>query len=82
VIDRLSTQPFACPDQKYALVGYSQGAVVMHLASANLSMNLFPRVVALVMFGDPGYKQQTRVRSFPVYLGARLLENCADGDPV
>jgi hypothetical protein len=54
----------------------------MHRASANLSVNLFPRVVALVMFGDPGNKQNTRVRSFPVYLGSRLFENCADGDPV
>jgi hypothetical protein len=54
----------------------------MHMASANLSLDVFPRVVALVMFGDPGQKENTRVRSFPVYLGSRLRENCADGDPV
>jgi cutinase len=82
VLKRLSTRPTACPDQKYALVGYSQGALVMHMASTNLSLNVFPRVVALVMFGDPGFKENTRVRAFPVYLGSRLLENCAEGDPV
>jgi hypothetical protein len=54
----------------------------MHMASANLSLDVFPRVVALVMFGDPGFKENTRVRAFPVYLGSRLLENCAEGDPV
>lgn len=55
----------------------------MHMAAANLSLDVYPKIIALVMYGDPGEKQNnTRVQRFPVYLGSRLIEICAPGDPV
>lgn len=54
VVAHLNTQTKSCPDQKFAMVGYSQGAGVMHGAMPNVSSDLYPKIVALVMFGDPG----------------------------
>jgi len=69
-ITRLNTQNKACPDQKFALVGYSQGAGVMHGAMASsgkpipglssprpiLDQSVISKIVAVVMFGDPAFK--------------------------
>jgi cutinase len=92
VINRLNTQGKACPKQKFALVGYSQGAGVMHgalnpSAKPKLDTAVFDRVLALVMFGDPGYQGQTgpspdALPTLPPVLFERLRENCAPGDPV
>jgi len=79
----------ACPDQKYVLVGYSQGADVMHGAAAKINAALYPRIVAIVMFGDPGNKGPSAVSPlggpvpvFPAELQSKLKENCAPGDPI
>ena len=56
VVRRIQAQSTACPRQKFALVGYSQGAQVMHSAVRDLPANLLPRVVAGAMFGDPAAK--------------------------
>jgi cutinase len=59
VIKRLNSQNQACPDQKFALVGYSQGAMVMHIAlSSNYTTNAvspaaLKKIVGGAMFGDP-----------------------------
>jgi precorrin-2 methylase len=60
-------------------VGYSQGAGVMRVAAPKISAELQQKVVALVMFGDPGVKQKQK---FPPGLESKLLDNCAVGDPV
>lgn len=70
VIVRLNTQSKACPDQKFALVGYSQGAGVIHgvfgptgpiiagLANPRpvLDTSVIAKIVAVALFGDPGFK--------------------------
>jgi cutinase len=81
VIDRLTGQHVACPQQKFALVGYSQGARVMRAASVKLNSSLYPDIVALVMFGDRGMRDKN-ITQFPPELQAKLLENCAPRDPV
>jgi cutinase len=74
-------QNVACPNQKFALVGYSQGARVMRAASVKLDPKLYPKVVALVMFGDRGMRE-LNITQFPPELQAKLFENCAPKDPV
>ena len=99
-INRLNSQNKACPDQKFALVGYSQGAGVMHAALGpspgvalpllsnrpKLDTTVLSKIVALVMFGDPGFKRSEippgRFIPFPATLEAKLRENCSPGDPV
>jgi len=88
-LSHMQAQAAACPNQKFVLVGYSQGADVMHNAAAKLPEALHPRVVAVVMFGDPGNMGPTAksplggtVPVFPKALANRLMENCAKGDPV
>jgi len=94
VINRLNKQNKACPDQKYALVGYSQGAGVMHGAvgrdasspDVKLDKSVYPKIVALVMFGDPGFSttegmRGTRIAPFPAELFPKVRQNCAAKDP-
>jgi hypothetical protein len=54
VINHLKAQSSKCPNQKYALVGYSQGAGVIHEAMKTIDASLYPKIIALVMFGDFG----------------------------
>jgi len=79
VVKRLTDQDKACPSQKFALVGYSQGAGVMRAAAPKIPSSLYPKILALVMFGDPALKRGGRL---PEPLQSRLFENCAAGDPV
>jgi cutinase len=90
VVARLTSQSQRCPKQTFALVGYSQGAGVMHGAfkpKNNLTANILPKIKALVMFGDGGFKA-TKVGSkltippFPASLQPRVLNLCNPGDPV
>jgi cutinase len=70
-INRLNKQNKDCPDQKFAIVGYSQGAGVWHSAMGpspgkqlpllpqnrpKLDESVLPKIKAAVMFGDPGFK--------------------------
>jgi cutinase len=89
VVKHLDEQSKACPQQDFVLVGYSQGADVMHLASRKIPAALYPRIVALVMFGDPGNRGPNSrsplggiVSTFPEELQNKLKENCEKGDPV
>src|ERR1700712_1748918 len=99
-INRLNSQSKACPEQKFALVGYSQGAGVMHAAMGppgpplpklpsprpKLDPDVIPKITAVVMFGDPGFKGTTgptgHTPPFSEALQPRLRQNCAPGDPV
>lgn len=63
----------------------------MHFASPSIGPALYPRIVALVMFGDPGNRGPNVVSvlpeggitpTFPGPLAQKLKENCAAGDPV
>jgi Cutinase len=72
VIRRLNSQSKACADQRFALVGYSQGAGVIHgiFQGATrtypnstgklpvLEPQVIPKILAIVTFGDPGFMGQ------------------------
>ncbi|KFH43451.1 cutinase-like protein [Hapsidospora chrysogenum ATCC 11550] len=79
VVDRLVSQSVRCPRQTFALVGYSQGAAVMHAAADDIPRALHSRIKAVVMFGDPALRLGDG--SFPSGLQSKVLQNCAEGDP-
>jgi cutinase len=100
-INRLNAQSKLCPDQKFALVGYSQGAGVIHgvfgptgavmpgLQNPRpvLDQSVVPKIVAVALFGDPGFKGTasptgTTIPALPAGIEAKLIQNCAPGDPV
>jgi hypothetical protein len=53
----------------------------MRAASVKLDQRMYPKVVALVMFGDRGMREMN-ITQFPPELQAKLFENCAPRDPV
>jgi hypothetical protein len=80
IVKRLTQQDQDCPNQKFALVGYSQGAMIMHLASSKIPPAIQNKVLAIVMFGDPYLRLSP---AFPGNLKTKpLLENCNVRDPV
>jgi cutinase len=81
IVNRLIRQSALCPSQRFALVGYSQGASIMHQAADELPTSLYPKILALAMFGDPNLRLTLGGR-FPAALEAKLLESCATRDPV
>jgi cutinase len=82
VVNRIKSQSAACPNQKFALIGYSQGASLMHNAAPKIPADLYPKIVALVMFGDPELRKGATGMKFPGDLPTKLLENCAENDMV
>ncbi|KAH7334941.1 cutinase [Rhizoctonia solani] len=50
-VDYITAQAARCPNQRFALGGYSKGAMVIH--STSLSSALKAKVAAIVVFGDP-----------------------------
>ncbi|KAH7392204.1 cutinase-domain-containing protein [Phaeosphaeria sp. MPI-PUGE-AT-0046c] len=81
ILARLSTQSQLCPNQTFSLVGYSQGASVMHKAAAKIPAALYPKIKSVVMFGDPNLRLGRLGDQFPTALRAKLLQNCAVDDP-
>lgn len=81
----------ACPDTKFAIGGYSQGASVTDIAigirtylgtGQTIPSELAPRVVAVIAFGNPlGLYGQTIKTASPTY-GPKSLEFCNRGDNV
>jgi hypothetical protein len=56
VIGRLQKQHKACPTQKFAVVGYSQGSMVMRAAlgdAQKVGESAYKQIVAGAMFGGP-----------------------------
>ncbi|KQX74780.1 cutinase family protein [Aeromicrobium sp. Root472D3] len=54
-LQRLSTLADRCPDSRFALVGFSQGAHVVHTAATSVPSALVPRVVLVAMIADPSH---------------------------
>lgn len=95
LVQHLKAQAAACPDQTFALIGYSQGANVVDNSIgvgstgalvggptvAVIPAAIQPKVKAVVLFGNP-------IRGFPTYKSvtgtyqARTLDDCAAGDPI
>lgn len=92
ILNRLKTKSVECPNMKYALVGYSQGASVMRAALQGYNDTaIMDKILAMVMFGDPGLNLQSgkaaadfdqSYQPFPTPLYKKLREFCANGDPV
>jgi len=75
-LKRLNQQAKECPGEKFALVGYSQGASVMHSAAPQIDGAVAQKIIAFVMYGDPG--RRAGLLSGP--LKSKVFENCAQGD--
>ncbi|WP_024804645.1 cutinase family protein [Nocardia sp. BMG51109] len=90
LVAHLANQAAACPDQRFVLAGYSQGAAVVHTAlgtgitqgipgAVRMDGDLGGRVSSVLLFGDP-----MRLIGWNVpdpYLG-RTANYCAAGDPI
>ncbi|MFQ6325014.1 cutinase family protein [Nocardia sp. CWNU-33] len=83
-------QSVNCPDQRFILVGYSQGAVVVHGVLGTGVVTMLPgihslpgdlewKVVAVLLFGDP---LRANGGSVPGQFAERTADHCAGGDPV
>lgn len=90
LIDHLKTQSAACPNQKFVLGGYSQGALIIDsslgiktLGEANITIpaGIAPKIAAAVVFGDPSRLVGKKITDALFYLG-RVKEWCQSGDPV
>ncbi|KAL0931552.1 uncharacterized protein CTRU02_214287 [Colletotrichum truncatum] len=82
VVSRLTSQSKACPNQTFSLVGYSQGASVMHAAAKDIPTALYGKIKSLVMFGDGYLRYGNTLSKFPAGLNEKVRQVCANGDPV
>jgi cutinase len=91
-VSHVTEQAAACPNQKFVLVGYSQGASVIDGAvgvdttgtinggppPAVIPASVEPRIAAVTLFGNP----ITAVgRTVPPNYLSRTRDFCQDGDP-
>ncbi|RBO94191.1 cutinase family protein [Nocardia puris] len=93
LVDHVVDQAAACPDQKFVLVGYSQGANVvvnsLGISSegakvggpivATLPASVEPRIAAVLLFGNPIRELGKRVTGT---YAERTFDVCNDNDPV
>ncbi|KAJ3035985.1 hypothetical protein HDV00_003279 [Rhizophlyctis rosea] len=54
IVNRINSQSSKCPNQKFVLAGYSQGAMVVVQAMNKLT-DQADKIPAVIMFGDPYY---------------------------
>jgi cutinase len=55
ILSHLGNSTIACPEQKYALAGYSQGAIVLHRVAVEIPDATLEKIIAAVTFGDGGW---------------------------
>lgn len=80
-----------CPNTKFVLGGYSQGASVTDIAigiptllgsGTTIPTSLAPRVAAVVVFGNPLALYGQHIPTASALYGPKSQEFCAAGDPV
>jgi len=91
----ISATSSACPNTKFVLGGYSQGAAVVDMLAGipplgnkigevgsgpPLPASLDPRVAAVAVFGNPSAKFSIPITNS--VFGGRAIDLCADGDPI
>jgi cutinase len=54
----------------------------MHSAAKDIPIHLYSRIKSLVMFGDGYHRLGDVLSRFPVGLNSKVMQVCADGDPV
>lgn len=93
LVEHVTSQAASCPDQRFVLVGYSQGANVVGNSIgvssdgalvgskivATIPAEVQPRVAAVLLFG---YPLRARGGSVEGEFADRTLDICANGDPV
>jgi cutinase len=93
LVNHVRSQAAACPNQRFILVGYSQGAnvvdnsigissagaVVGSPIVATIPAALEPKVAAVLLFGNP---IRALGKSVTGTYQSRTLDICAEGDPV
>jgi cutinase len=93
LVNHVTSQAASCPDQRFVLVGYSQGANVVSNSigvssagaavgspiAATIPTSVEPRVAAVVVFGPP---IGALGRHITGTYQSRTKEFCASGDPV
>ncbi|MFI5782666.1 cutinase family protein [Nocardia sp. NPDC051570] len=90
VVDHIARQAAECPSQRFVLVGYSQGAAVVHTALGSALTDLIPgatrlpdglanRIAGIELFGDLGNNLGVDV---PGRYAARTRSFCRPGDPI
>ncbi|MFF1676010.1 cutinase family protein [Streptomyces sp. NPDC058256] len=93
LVDHVRSQAASCPNQRFILVGYSQGAnvvdnsigissagaVVGSPIVATIPGGLEPKVAAVLLFGNP---IRALGKSVTGTYQSRTIDFCADGDPV
>ncbi|GAA3768964.1 cutinase family protein [Streptomyces coacervatus] len=93
LVNHVNSQAAACPNQRFILVGYSQGAnvvdnsigissdgaVVGSPIVATIPTALEPRVTAVLLFGNP---IRALGKSVTGTYQSRTIDFCAKGDPI
>ncbi|WP_327314057.1 cutinase family protein [Streptomyces sp. NBC_01235] len=93
LVNHVNSQAAACPNQRFVLVGYSQGAnvvdnsigissagaVVGSPIVATIPAALEPRVAAVLLFGNPIRALGKNVTGT---YQSRTIDFCAQGDPI
>ncbi|MFF1545769.1 cutinase family protein [Streptomyces sp. NPDC058291] len=93
LVNHVRSQAAACPNQRFVLVGYSQGAnvvdnsvgvssagaVVGSPIVATIPAALEPRVAAVLLFGNP---IRALGKSVTGAYQSRTVDFCAQGDPI
>jgi cutinase len=93
LVDHVKNQAAACPNQRFILVGYSQGANVVDNSigissagavvgapiAATIPANLQPRIAAVLVFGNPIRSVGRRITGT---FESRTKDFCAGGDPI
>ncbi|MDQ0579350.1 cutinase family protein [Streptomyces rishiriensis] len=93
LVNHVRTQAASCPNQRYILVGYSQGAnvvdnsigissagaVVGSPIVATLPAAVEPKVAAVLLFGNP---IRALGKSVTGTYQSRTIDFCATGDPI
>jgi cutinase len=93
LVDHVTAQAASCPNQRFILVGYSQGAnvvdnsigissagaVVGSPIVATIPAALEPRVAAVLLFGNP---IRALGKSVTGTYQSRTVDFCATGDPI
>ncbi|MFJ4657364.1 cutinase family protein [Nocardia sp. NPDC088792] len=90
LVNHLTAQAASCPAQRFILVGYSQGAAVVHAALGTGVVAWYPgrvqlpdylgdKVAAILLFGDP---MRALGWSVPDQFLGRTGDWCMAGDPI
>jgi cutinase len=79
VVSRVTNQSKECPKQKFALVGYSQGGMVVSAAAPKIPKDLQQKVVAVVLYGAGDGNAKTGAAA-SADIKQKTMANCAVND--